>query len=76
MAKTKSKKNINAPVAGDDNGNLIRAGYAPTEMAKARKLFDSEMKERPLEMEGVTFSDFLFEQASLSFLIDTGLGEE
>lgn len=76
MAKKTSKKNINAPVAGDDAGNLIRAGYAPTEMAKARKLFDAEVKERPLEMDGVTFSDFLFEQASLSFLIDTGLGEE
>jgi hypothetical protein len=76
MAKKTSKKNINAPVAGDDNGNLVRAGYAPNEMAKAKKLFDAEVKERPLEMEGVTFSDFLFEQASLSFLIDTGLGEE
>ena len=76
MAKKTSKKNINAPVAGDDAGNLIRAGYAPTEMVKAKKLFEAEVAERPLEMEGVTFSDFLFEQASLSFLIDTGLGEE
>jgi|LauGreDrversion4_2_1035121.scaffolds.fasta_scaffold03309_8 hypothetical protein len=75
MAK-KSDKAIKPPVAGDDNGNLIRAGYAPTEMAKARKIFDAEIKERPEVMEGVTFSDFLFEQASMSYLIDMGLGQD
>ncbi len=72
----KSENSIPAPIAGDDKGNLVRAGYAPTEMAKAKKLFDREVKERPFEMEGVTFSDFLFEQASMSYLLDQGLAEE
>jgi hypothetical protein len=72
----KSENTIPAPIAGDDKGNLVRAGYASNEMAKAQKLFDKEVKERPFEMQGVTFSDFLFEQASMSYLIDQGLGEE
>lgn len=75
MAK-KAVKLPNAPVAGDDQGNLIRAGYSANEMAKARKMFDAEVKERPEVMEGVTFSDFLFEQASMSYLIDMGLGQD
>lgn len=71
-----AKKVSNAPVIGDDAGNLIKAGYAANEMPKAKKLYEAECKARPLEMGDCSFSEFLFEQASLNYLIEGGLGED
>jgi hypothetical protein len=45
-------------------------------MSKAKKLYETECKSRPLEMGDCSFSEFLFEQASLNYLIEGGLGED
>jgi hypothetical protein len=73
-----SKKNNAAakPIKGDDEGNLIKAGYAPSEIAKAKKLYAQEIKERGEVVGGLTFSDFLFEQAALAFVLSEAIGEE
>jgi hypothetical protein len=73
-----TKKQSLSPIIGDDAGNLIKAGYASNEMSKAKKSYDTEMKERPLEMGDTSFSEFLLEQATLAYIIDSGieLGEE
>ena len=66
-----AKKNAAAPIKGDDAGNLLKAGYAANEIAQAKKLYAAEMKERPEVLGDMTFSDFLFEQASLAFVLDS-----
>jgi hypothetical protein len=68
-----TKKQSLAPVIGDDEGNLIKAGYALNEMSKAKKSYDREMKERPSEMGDTSFAEFLFEQATLAYIISGGL---
>ena len=65
-----AKKDSGAPIKGDDAGNLLKAGYAANEIAEAKKLYASEMKERPDVMGNLTFSEFLFEQASLAYVLD------
>lgn len=67
-----AKNNPLAPVVGDDQGNLVKAGYKPTELARAKKLYEREVKERPLEMGDTSFSEFLYEQACLNFVISQG----
>jgi hypothetical protein len=66
-----AKKSIDpkAPIVGDDEGNLIKAGYAATELKEAKKVYAQELKERPEVMANTTFSDFLFEQAALAYII-------
>ena len=64
-----AKKDPNVPVAGDDEGNLIKAGWAATEMKEAKKVYAQELKERPEVMANTTFSDFLFEQAAVAYIV-------
>lgn len=64
-----AKKDPNVPVEGDDAGNLIKAGYAANELAQAKKVYAQELKERPEVMANTTFSDFLYEQAALAYII-------
>ena len=75
MAKKKAI-DPNRPVMGDDAGNLTKAGYTATDMAKAKKLYEKELKERPLEMGDTTFSEYLYEQAALAYIIEFGGGLE
>jgi hypothetical protein len=68
-----AKKNPNAPVQGDDEGNLIKAGWSANEMKEAKKVYAQELKERPEVMANTTFSDFLYEQAALAFIVSSEL---
>jgi hypothetical protein len=64
-----AKKDPNVPVAGDDEGNLLKAGWTATEMKEAKKVYAQELKERPEVMANTTFSDFLFEQAAVAYIV-------
>jgi len=68
-----AKKNPNVPVEGDDEGNLIKAGWSATEMKEAKKVYAQELKERPEVMANTTFSDFLFEQAAVAYIVSQEL---
>ncbi len=62
-----------APVIGDDSGNLIKAGYEPTQIKVAQKHYDEMLKEHPEDMANVTFSDYLFNNAVLAYYVKFGM---
>jgi hypothetical protein len=72
MAK-KQDSHPNAPVIGDDAGNLIKAGYKPTEQKLAEKHYNIQLAEYPEQYANTTFSDFLFESAAMAFFIETSV---
>jgi hypothetical protein len=68
-----AKKDSKTPVQGDDAGNLTKAGFKTLKEANA--LYETESKTNPA-FKGVSFSDFLYEQAAVAFAIDNIIGEE
>ena len=61
------------PIEGDDAGNLIKAGYAPTEIKLAETHYNQALKTMPEDMANTTFSDFLFQNAYLNVILDEKL---
>lgn len=70
-----AKKDINAPIEGDDIGNLLKAGYAANELPLAKKIYAQELKEHAEQMAATTFSDFLFEQAAVNYIVTQELAK-
>jgi hypothetical protein len=61
------------PVLGDDAGNLVKAGYEPTQIKVAQKHYDEMLKEHPEDMANVTFSEYLFNNAVLAYYVKFGM---
>jgi len=67
------KKDPNLPVVGDDEGNLLKAGYSPKDFKTAQKHLDKLTNDHPSEYTDTTLSQFIYEQAALAYLVNTEL---
>lgn len=61
------------PIVGDDEGNLVKAGYEPTQLKVAMKHYEQMLKEHPEDMANTTFSDYLFNNAVLAYYVKFGM---
>lgn len=63
---------IPVPKEGDDEGNLILAGYEKGQMKLAEKHFKEEVKANPEAYANTTLSDYLFSSAIVMAMVKSG----
>lgn len=61
------------PIIGDDLGNLTKAGYDASAIDEAKKVYDNEISENAESMKDISFSQFLYDQAVIFYVVNMQL---